>query len=94
MLRKATGNMYSFITHAWITIEPILKFRIDDFFQMLRICRPAQVNIGADSGSNRLPEPSGNEVEKLLKLLAPHSKIHLKNKLRRKLPESRFYGNV
>jgi hypothetical protein len=47
-----------------------------------------------DSGHNGFPEPSREKVEELLELLAPHTRIHLKNNLRRILPESRYYGNV
>jgi hypothetical protein len=53
-----------------------------------------EVNIGADSGNNNLPEPSREKVEKLLELLAPHAKIHLKKNPRRILPESRRYESV
>jgi protein gp37 len=76
-----------------ITIEPVLDFDVMTFSEMILSCDPSQVNIGADSGHNRLPEPSREKLETLLDLLAPHTKIHLKKNLRRLLPESRHYGN-
>jgi protein gp37 len=76
-----------------ITIEPIMDFDITKFAILIDSCKPVQTNIGADSGHNNLPEPSREKVEELIKLLAPHTKIHLKNNLRRILPESRYYGN-
>lgn len=80
--------------HGMITIEPIIDFDLDFFSSMIISCHPNQVNIGADSGHNHLPEPSREKVEELIELLAPHAKIHLKNNLRRILPESRYYGNA
>jgi hypothetical protein len=64
------------------------------FSEMILSCKPEQVNIGADSGNNHLPEPPAEKAEELIELLAPHTKIHLKSNLRRILPESRYYGNV
>jgi protein gp37 len=77
-----------------ITVEPILDFDALTFSEMILSCRPVQVNIGADSGHNNLPEPSEEKVVYLLELLAPYTKIHLKKNLRRILPESRHYGNA
>jgi protein gp37 len=77
-----------------IAIEPVLDFDAMTFWEMILSCNPEQVNIGADSGHNHLPEPPREKVEKLIELLAPHTKIHLKKNLRRILPESRFYGNA
>jgi DNA repair photolyase len=50
----------------YITIEPIMDFDFDFFLYLLRFPKPVQVNIGADSGKNNLPEPS---KEKLLALI-------------------------
>jgi len=51
----------------YVTIEPIMDFDVDLLVDIIRICEPKQVNIGADSGNNGLPEPS---KEKLLQLIA------------------------
>ena len=75
-----------------ITIEPIMDFNLMMFSDMVLGCDPVQVNIGADSGDNHLPEPSGEEVEALINVLAPHIKVHLKKNLRRLLPRHRLYG--
>jgi hypothetical protein len=40
-----------------VTIEPIMDFDLPEFVKMIKKCAPAQVNIGADSGRNGLPEP-------------------------------------
>jgi protein gp37 len=74
-----------------ITVEPVMDFDVMTFSEMILSCKPAQVNIGADSGRNNLPEPSREKVEELLDILGPHTKVHLKKNLRRILPESRHY---
>jgi DNA repair photolyase len=66
-----------------IAIEPILQFEIETFAQIIIETRPEQVNIGADSGKNNLPEPSPWIIERLIELLKPHTKILLKENLRR-----------
>jgi hypothetical protein len=90
------AGLSSWLYGRMVTVEPILDFDggPDGFARLLRIANPYQVNIGADSGHNNLPEPSREKVEELIELLAPHTKIHLKNNLRRILPESRYYGNA
>jgi DNA repair photolyase len=41
-----------------ITVEPIMKFNLKEFSHMILCAQPDQVNIGADSGNNKLPEPT------------------------------------
>jgi protein gp37 len=77
-----------------ITVEPILDFDVMTFSEMILSVNPSQVNIGADSGHNKLPEPSREKLEALLDILAPHTRIHLKRNLRRILPESGYYGKA
>jgi DNA repair photolyase len=74
-----------------ITVEPVMKFEPFHFADMLNGIGAEQVNIGADSGQNNLPEPTRGELEFLISRLTPHTKIHLKKNLRRILPESEFY---
>jgi DNA repair photolyase len=66
-----------------ITIEPILDFDIEEFVQMIKLCKPSQVNIGADSGHNHLPEPSPAKIAALIEALRPFTKVELKKNLRR-----------
>ena len=76
-----------------VTVEPILDFdgSADGFARLILIGKPEQVNIGADSGHNGLPEPPQEKVEELIELLAPHTKVHMKKNLRRLLPEHHLY---
>ena len=41
----------------YLTIEPLLDFDLLFFVEIIKSCSPLQVNIGADSGGNNLPEP-------------------------------------
>jgi hypothetical protein len=66
-----------------ITIEPIMDFNLDRFSQMIIEAAPAQVNIGADSGHNGLPEPSAEKIEALINALKPPIIVHLKDNLSR-----------
>jgi hypothetical protein len=71
-----------------ITVEPVIEFDVIRFSEMILSCEPVQVNIGADSGSNRLPEPSPEKIAALIEALRSHHvKVHLKKNLKR------LYGN-
>jgi protein gp37 len=58
-----------------ITVEPIMQFNRWAFGDEIISCKPEQVNIGADSGGNNLPEPSAVEV---LNLIADLEKAGIK----------------
>jgi DNA repair photolyase len=66
-----------------ITIEPILDFDLDNFVQMIELCEPDQVNIGADSGNNHLPEPPKEKIIELIAELKKFTKVVEKTNLRR-----------
>jgi len=68
----------------FVTIEPILDFDIAQFDIFVRFCIPQQVNIGADSGNNNLPEPSKEKIEALIKKFKEYNiKIVQKPNLKR-----------
>jgi len=69
----------------YITIEPIMDFDLFDFIAMIRRCAPVQVNIGADSGNNNLPEPSKKKLLRLIEELKKFTTIHKKSNLKRLL---------
>jgi DNA repair photolyase len=68
-----------------ITIEPILDFTLDRFVESIRLCEPNQVNIGADSGRNNLPEPSADKVRSLIAELSKFTRVVQKKNLARLL---------
>ena len=67
----------------YITIEPVIDFDLPEFIEMLKACDPVQVNIGADSGNNGLPEPPIEKVEELIAELSKFTTIHQKRNLNR-----------
>jgi len=66
-----------------ITIEPIMDFDLYEFVEMIKYCGPVQVNIGADSGNNKLPEPGKEKIEELISELSRFTKVHQKTNLKR-----------
>lgn len=67
----------------YVTIEPIMDFDLIPLVEMIKRCNPEQVNIGADSGNNNLPEPSYAKVIQLIEKLERFTKIHNKRNLQR-----------
>lgn len=65
----------------FVTIEPIMDFDLQEMVDYIRVCEPEQVNIGADSGNNKLPEPSAEKVLQLIEELQKFTVIHKKNNL-------------
>jgi len=69
----------------FVTIEPILDFDLDEIIALIKHCEPKQVNIGADSGNNHLPEPSKEKLFKLIEALKEFTVIDQKRNLSRLL---------
>ncbi len=67
----------------YVTIEPIMDFDITVFPELILMAKPVQVNIGADSGNNNLPEPSWDKIQQLVSLLEGHTKVVLKKNMKR-----------
>ena len=75
-----------FIRHkTFITIEPIMDFDLDIFVKMLYDCGVRQINIGADSGNNNLPEPPKEKLLQLITELEKFTKVVQKKNLKRLL---------
>jgi hypothetical protein len=66
-----------------LTIEPIMDFDIMGFSRLIKELKPYQVNIGADSGHNNLPEPPAEKILELIVELKKFTKVHLKDNLQR-----------
>ncbi|WP_372650852.1 DUF5131 family protein [Draconibacterium sp.] len=67
----------------YVTIEPIMDFDLDELNFLIETCLACQVNIGADSGNNNLPEPSKEKVIDLIQRLEAHTKVKVKDNLKR-----------
>jgi DNA repair photolyase len=69
----------------YITIEPVLDFDLEEMIATIKHCEPKQVNIGADSGNNNLPEPSKDKLLALIDELKKFTVINQKRNLTRLL---------
>jgi len=67
----------------YITIEPIMDFDLQEFVNLIAGCSPVQVNIGADSGGNNLPEPSKEKILELINELERFTIVKQKKNLKR-----------
>lgn len=73
------------VKEKYVTIEPILDFDLDEMVSLIKQCEPLQVNIGADSGHNKLPEPSYIKVMALIEELNKFTVVANKKNLNRLL---------
>lgn len=85
MQRSIAMQELSEVIDTYVTIEPILDFNLEHMVAMIKRCNPKQVNIGADSGRNGLPEPSKAKVQDLITELKKFTVIHNKTNLDRLL---------
>jgi DNA repair photolyase len=67
----------------FVTIEPIMDFDLEPLIELIKRCGPEQVNIGADSGGNHLPEPPAEKVLALIEELGKFTTIARKTNLGR-----------
>jgi DNA repair photolyase len=67
----------------FVTIEPIMDFDLDEFTELIRMLPVVQVNIGADSGNNHLPEPPKEKILEFISELKMFTKVVEKRNLRR-----------
>jgi hypothetical protein len=78
---KPEYRVFSFLD--FVTIEPIMKFDLSQFSEMIRQINPKQVNIGADSQNKNLPEPNKGEILQLIDMISGFTKVVEKPNLKR-----------
>ncbi|MDD2284715.1 MAG: DUF5131 family protein [Mariniphaga sp.] len=83
--RSIAMNELSGVVDTYVTIEPIMQFDLNNMVKLIKSCHPKQVNLGADSGRNNLPEPSKEKVLRLIAALQKFTVIHNKTNLQRLL---------
>ena len=66
-----------------VTIEPIMDFDLLHLANYILLIDPEQVNIGADSKGNKLPEPSKGKILELISELETFTKVVQKSNLKR-----------
>lgn len=68
----------------YLTIEPIMTFDKDELVRLIRMCRPTQVNIGANTYYKvRIPEPTKHDILDLVNEINSECKVELKSNLNR-----------
>jgi DNA repair photolyase len=83
--RANTMGPISDMYKTYVTIEPIMDFDLPEMVELIRACYPTQINIGADSGNNHLPEPSKEKLLELISELQKFTTIARKTNLSRLL---------
>ncbi len=69
-----------------ITIEPIMRFDLRTFSEMIFDINPQWVNIGANTNTKvKLPEPKSEEIRDLISTLSEFTKVKIKKNLNRLL---------
>lgn len=66
-----------------VTIEPILKFDLEELVYLIAIANPKFVAIGADSKKHNLLEPTRVEIEQLIHRLREFTEVKIKKNLSR-----------
>jgi hypothetical protein len=72
-----------------LTIEPIFDFDLDKLMELILMCSPKWVNIGADSKGHRLPEPSKDKVVELIESIKKETTVEIKDNLSRLMKEKK-----
>ena len=81
--RARAMNNLSFFDR-YVTIEPIMDFDLIKLVELIRMCQPLQVNIGANTSHNvKLPEPSYSQILELVDALSEFTTVHKKRNLER-----------
>ena len=71
-----------------LTIEPVMDFDIDFMVEMVKAVEPNWVNIGANTNSKiKLPEPSPEKINGLIKRLRNITEVKIKPNLNRLMPK-------
>lgn len=69
----------------YLTIEPIMDFDLKEMVEYVKWINPKQVNIGADTTNNDLPEPKPWKIYQLINELNRLTKVKKKKNLNRLL---------
>ena len=70
----------------YVTIEPLIDFEhVHELTRIIKKFKPIQVNIGADTGGHKMPEPSKDKVLKLIEALSEFTVVNQKKNLKRLL---------
>jgi len=75
---------YDYVKEVMVSIEPIMQFDLNQFVEMIKEINPEYVSIGANTNLKvKLPEPSKEKVEALIKELKTFTEVKIKDNLKR-----------
>ena len=60
-----------------------MDFDLKELTHLIAMCNPQQVNIGADSGNHKLPEPPPEKIRELIDELEVFTTVNQKKNLKR-----------
>ncbi|HEY0088889.1 MAG TPA: DUF5131 family protein [Candidatus Lokiarchaeia archaeon] len=80
-----TNDMLRIDFKKYVTIEPIMNFTLERMIEIMKAIDPIQINIGADSGNNHLPEPPKEKILELIAELEKFTVVKQKSNLKRLL---------
>ena len=61
-----------------------MQFDKDELVRLIRLCKPVQVNIGANTnGRVSLPEPSTDDILSLIRDIEDECKVEIKSNMKR-----------
>lgn len=79
---KAMAAIADYGVKTYVTIEPIMDFDLDEFIGLLKMCKPEQVNIVAESQHFvQIPQPSEDKLTSLILQLLCFTKVTVKKNL-------------
>ena len=82
--RAMVLHHHSYYFPTMVTIEAIMDFDIQELVSLICLCNPEWVNIGADSQSHNLPEPSSDKIQSLIDNLRDADiEVKIKSNLKR-----------
>ena len=65
-----------------LTIEPVLNYDVHEMIIILGLIKAEWINLGADSGGHKLPEPSKEKLLELIDRIDVKQKKNLKRLLK------------
>ncbi len=71
--------------HTLVTIEPIMDFDLDKLLELIKKCKPIQVNIGKNTSKDvKLPHPTGEKTKEFIIELRKFTKVEIKDNIKSK----------
>lgn len=68
-----------------VTIEPIMDFDLNELLELIKRCKPIQVNIGKNTDENiELPQPTKEKAKEFIIELQKFTRVEIKDNIKKK----------